>query len=219
MRSAFFALVLCVGCGDYDASPVDLADLDGTGGEQAVDESGGSTGDGDGSGGADVTPASGGSTSSGGAVASGGSQASGGETASGGEAASGGAQSSGGADSSGGMNTGGLSHSDTDGDQVPDNLDQCEGGDDSQDLNENGEIDECEPGWCYEDRDPLKTSCLPHPVNQGYCLMEFDVYEGLEYEPGDCMQCPGNTYNCDSESENGCEVYAEGSHPCLPQGL
>lgn len=111
MRSFFVALVLCVGCGDYDASTDDLADaLEGTGGALPVDETGGAVGIGGGSGGADVTPASGGDTASGGTVdATGGVESSGGSVGSGGlvEEGSGGAVSTGGVSSGGSSSSGG----------------------------------------------------------------------------------------------------------------
>ena len=101
---------------------------------------------------------------------------------------------------------------DSDGDGVPDSEDQCPGGDDTQDLNENDQIDECEPGWCHRDGNPDKLTCdQTWGARAGYCIMEFDS----GYSPGECVKCPDYSYDCNDDWSDSCEKFTTGAHPCL----
>lgn len=203
----FLAFALSAGCGG-GISHVD--DGDGDSGDSA---SGGSF---EGTGG-DLDTWSGGDTGSGGALESSGGSSSGGslEPGVGGNSTETGGHGSGGAMPTGGSSSGGAPlDPDSDGDSVPDSSDQCPGGDDTQDLNENGEIDECEPGWCRHDGDPEQSVC-GYGARQWYCTMEFDI-SPPGYEPGECIKCPAYNYDCNDDWSDGCETYTTGAHPCLP---
>lgn len=135
-----------------------------------------------------------------------------------------GGKSTGGSPATGGSGTGGAAPVDSDGDGVPDSLDQCPGFDDTQDLNENGQIDECEPGWCHRDADPNKSLCsITYGVRQGYCTMEEITPSAVPgsptYYPGQCVQCVLGFYDCNDDPSDGCEKYSSKIHPCWPEGL
>jgi hypothetical protein len=159
-------------------------------------------------GGSDPGGSSSGGSDTGGAASDGGASTGGKSTG----GTSTGGKSSGG---TGGQGTGGQGLPDTDGDGVPDASDECPGGDDEQDLNENGEIDECEPGWCHLDANPAADyACgLAYGIRQGYCTMEDYT---ADIGPGECVQCGKNRYDCNDDWSDGCEIYTTQGHPCVP---
>ena len=215
MRMIFCLLLVSLGCSAVGPAisetdePVDDSEF-GSGGLIETDQPGVQ----DGSGGVVTVDASGGAVGSGGAESTGGWVGGvGGSVVFG----TGGALSSGGAFGSGGFGAGGaVVPVDSDGDGVPDSSDQCPGADDIQDLNENGEIDECEQGWCRYSRNPAHDDCRDAASNQWVCLMIFDSSFDLDREPGDCLQCPSYTYNCNGDPSDLCEVITFGAHPCPP---
>ena len=160
--------------------------------------------------------ANGGSASGGvasGGASSGGSATGGGATGGTTGGSSSGGQGSGGA--TGGASSGGTGGGapDADGDGVPDASDQCPGGDDAQDLNENGEIDECEPGWCHRDGDPEKLPCSETwGLRSGFCTLEG----WGDAEPGECVRCNQYTFDCNENPSDGCEVFKTSGDPCAP---
>lgn len=198
MRFLWVGALLALGCSGSGANGTDSSSSGGasaTGGA----ETGGSSSGGD-------AGAGGGSASGG--VSSGGSDSSGGAS---GGTKTGGASSGG--QQSGGAGTGGNAP-DADDDGVPDSADQCPGGDDNQDLNDNDEIDECEPGWCRIDSSPQNDLCsIGNGLRQGYCTLET---KGAA-DPGECVQCATYRYDCNDDWSDGCETYETGPHPCFPE--